>query len=740
MTYGQNQVLGLKPIKILTKNIHLQNKINRYFKKQPINKKQITQYLIQNDYFVFTILKVKDQYIIKNPIQTLFIIKGNKFLKTKNLKQIIKLNNISLVHLNLHKTVIDRIKTAYHQQGFLNINIQKTVKNKLWKEWVYLTIKEGARVSISDIIISGSFSQPSSEYVNFIKNNSSLLIKQGFYNKQDLQKGYTNLINHLRTKGFLQSKIYPDRIIFHNNLVTIKVTLEEGPLTIIKDINLKNFSLPIGEILSYMKLKVQSPLNLKLLEQDLIRIEDFYKNKGFLQAKIINKKNIIEYEQDKLYANLILDIDEGSQNVISQINIQGLNKVKKQLVLQLIKFKIGDILTPDKIRFSKQSLHSTGLFSQINIIYKKEIDTNTNVTLQFIERKSRSLRERIGITSERGITIRSNTELSHRNLFGWGRGLFLNTKGQTSLTNISPFLEYELAARYKEIFVPGRNYEGNINISKSKDIFNYSKQIVNVIHKTQISFFVNKSIPDYINLKWNLFNFENRIEDCINNICPKNRQRIGSSSFTFKWDNRDNIFNPTKGSVFAISGEWASPVLASSQNINFWKFHLQKQFYHSFMSHYTLALIVKSGIIKSDHTIPVSRAFILGGQTSIRAYDGNIEGERIPSAQVAPIKTANEFLTLRLDDTIEEALTNSYALLKSELRFPISATLKGLVFYDIGMVFIKGPRSQHIEYGHSTGIGFRYDTFILPIGLDIAYKLPPKTGANYRFHFSIGLF
>ncbi len=725
---------------IVTDNKNLEKKINNHFKKNKISKKNIEKYLIQNNFFKFHIIQTNKKYILKNPIKTLFIIKGNIFLKKPHLQRLVKPDETQL-GIDLYNTVKGNIKTAYQQKGFQNVNIKQTIKRKKWKEWVYFHIKEGPRIRISKIIITGLFSKPTLEYVNFIINNSSPLIKKGFYNKKDLQKGYKNLLNHLRNSGFLQSKIYPDRVTFKGHLATVRVPLEEGPLTIIKDIKLKNFnSIPIGDILSHMNLKVQSPLNLKMLEEDLIRIEDFYKKKGFLKAKITNKKNIVKYERDEQYANLTFVINERNQNAISRIVIKGLQKVKKDLVLKLLMFKKGDILTPDKINSSKESLRTTRLFSKIDIDHINISDTHIDVIIKLKERGTRSIRGGIGVTSERGITGRSYTEFGHKNLFGWGRGIFFKTNGQVSLINTNPFLEYEISGRYKEIFIPGKGYEGNINISKTKNIFNYSKEKINVIHKNQISFFINKTIGDNVHLKWNLFNFENRKEDCINIECPKNLQRIGSSSFIFKWDNRDNIFNPTKGSLFSISGELASPYLASSSDINFWKIYFQQQLYYNFINDYTLALALKSGLIQATTTIPVSRAFILGGQTSIRGYDGNIEGERIPSAKSAPIETANEPLKLSFNNTTEKALTNSYALVKLELRFPISKSFKGLLFYDAGLVFMEGKKNNLTEYGHSTGIGFRYETFILPIGLDIGYKLPPKTGVDYRFHFSLGVF
>ena len=83
------------------------------------------------------------------------------------------------------------------------------------------------------------------------------------------------------------------------------------------------------------------------------------------------------------------------------------------------------------------------------------------------------------------------------------------------------------------------------------------------------------------------------------------------------------------------------PVLGSSSKIAFVKADFQNQFYYTFTEKYTLGLAIKGGLIRAIQNssyIPVSRAFILGGQTSISGYDGHIKGERIPNKDTSPLR------------------------------------------------------------------------------------------------------
>ena len=737
--------LFLNPQRIISKNKNLARDINRYFRKKQISKKKIQKFLITNSYYQSAVIKSETAYIIENPVKTIFVFKGNYFFNEKKIRKFVNINE-NKAGAFFYSFVKTAIKNAYQNQGFLKIKIKKSTVRKNWKEWIYLNISEGPRIRIAELKIKGLLSQPNSQYENFIRNNSSDLIKEGFYSKKDLEVGYKNLINHLKSQGYLQSKIYSDRIFFKKDKAFITIHLEEGPLTIIRDIQIQNAqALPVWEILSHIQSRIQSPLQIDLVLQDLDSIDQLYKSKGYLNMKITNKEDIIQYTPGERYASILIQIDEGPKAFISKISIKGLRKTKEKMVRDLLKFKVGDVLTPLKKEQAIQSLGATGLFTDMSFTEAMEGD-QLEVSALFKERKPRSLGGGFGANSQRGFTIRAYSEMAHRNLFGWGRALIAKGSGQVNLTQWEPFLEYEASGRYKEVFIPGYGYQGDISLSRSQNVFNYSIDNIDFVKKTQISFFINKNINKDLKMRWNIWSFENRREACTQAVCLENPQQIGSTSFNVVWDKRDNIFDPSSGKLSSFTAELSSPLLGSSSDIAFVKADFQNQLYWTFMRSYTLGLTVKGGLIhaiQNSQYIPVSRSFILGGQNSVRGYDGDIEGERIPSKKYALIETANAALQLRKEGVIENALASRYGVLNIDFRFPLFKDFKGILFYDLGVVYLAGQSKKVLDYGHSVGIGFRYQTFLIPVGLDIAYKLRPAqfaetTTSSYRFHFAIG--
>ena len=243
--------------------------------------------------------------------------------------------------------------------------------------------------------------------------------------------------------------------------------------------------------------------------------------------------------------------------------------------------------------------------------------------------------------------------------------------------------------------------------------------------------------------------FESRKEFCTTQNCPENPQQIASTNLKLSWDKRNSLFDPSKGYLLSWLTEWADPILGSDKKIAFIKTDINSYFYWSVFEDYILGLALKGGMIASiwnSRYIPVSRAFILGGYTSLRGYDGNIEGERLPRKKYAPIETANSALKLKKGDTQKNVTSSQYGLMKINFRFPLFEGFKGILFYDLGAVSLENIGQKLWDYGHSIGLGFRYKTFLIPIGLDIAYQLPPKecirlknNKCSYsRFHLSIG--
>lgn len=175
-----------------------------------------------------------------------------------------------------------------------------------------------------------------------------------------------NLIEELRkiyqSFGYNNIKIDYNYEIFENNSSDVFLEFDEGKITKIKNIYFKgNSSYENDIILSKIKSKSKKITNIfannnfKIFQvkNDLIRIKNFYRSKGF---RDINVNYTVEFfENNKVDLNFI--INEGGQYFFSKFNIKNNldknNNIKEKLNMlvdeKLNKFKNKEVYNTDKL-------------------------------------------------------------------------------------------------------------------------------------------------------------------------------------------------------------------------------------------------------------------------------------------------------------------------------------------------------------------------------------------------------
>ena len=494
----------------------------------------------------------------------------------------------------------------------------------------------------------------------------------------------------MKKNGYLQSEIHSDRTVYKDGKIFVIVNLDEGPVSLVRSVSFTGYrAFPRSDLTGLMKTRLFRPLKIQDLDADMEALERFYRERGYLQMKIRNKRNIVQKsEEGSSYINIPVEIEEGPQSRVASVSIRGLETVKESFVRKLLNLPIGEPLLLSKIRAAQTRLTSLGLFSRVSVDFEEEEESHIIVSLA--EKKPHSVRIGGGLSAERGLTARSYIEISRRNLFGGGRSLLGKASPRLHFLEKSPVAEYELSGVYQEPLFFNRNIKGSAGLSHARNIFNYTREKINGVKRNKARFFTEKNLGENLRAVWSLWNWETRREFCLFQAdCAANFQRIGSTGAEFSYDKRDNIFNPQEGFLVSLSGEYSSPFLGGSSDVQFSKISSQSQFHFPVLNKYILALELRGGLLFSQRTIPVSRAFILGGQTSLRGYDGAVEGERLPSARELPVTSANEPLRLKNSRPVDRS---QYGLLKIEFRFPLLKSLKGLVFYDGGGVFLQSRR------------------------------------------------
>jgi outer membrane protein assembly complex protein YaeT len=729
--------------------------------------------------YVFSQVKLdKDSIFILNPISWDFFFEGNEHFSDRFLKNALKNSNLNENTEVLVPQLEQNLIKIYKRSGFhfVRVSVKVRFSKDQTRAHVNFYIKENNLVKIDKIKFSGEFPDfTKKELLRKVKKYSTRNIGKGVYSESALNSGLTSLKNDFYNLGYFNAFVNLENIKFNRQKNSVSIFIKvytNSPTQVTKVDFIGNKEVSdfwLSELLNIRKGEV---LNLNRLEEGLNLIEDYYLQRGFLRV-YVEKDQILKYSTDFKTARISISITENEQTLVSSIKIRGNAKTKKSIILRELDFKAGEVLTADKISSSTASLSRLGFFSNIKILplFKKfDALKGTPVEVIISERKSGVFTAGFSLSSELGFTAKTFAGLEYKNIRGTARDFLSRVELQRNLQDIN-YLENRVFMSYTEPYLFESDIKGRVNITRNDEIWDINAEDnVTLIESNRIDFIMEKQLNSHTTLFLSPFSLDLRGERVFDRSITTKQPNsdiaevISSVGSTLQFDFRNNPFIPTKGSLSRVQMEYATPLLGSrtrsalDNSKNFELEYLKVQgsysFYRSVSSSLIWAQSFRGGYLRNYSEtgsngvspFPKSRAFFLGGSTTIRGFDPSRANERIPNDQYL-----DENGGLFDGNTIGGGVLNIpeasyYYLTKTELRFPLSkdSSWWGAIFYDGGSVQITELSRDYDKWRHAVGIGFRFNTPLGPLlNAEVAYKLDRNNEIDesaIQFHLSVSSF
>ncbi len=592
------KIEGNKRVSDETVKVYGEIELNKDFTEQEINK--VLNNLYSTNFFENieievqnNILKIKlDEYPVINQL----VIIGEK--KRGNKEQIRKLISLkekkSFIKSYLARD-IDIIKKLYSSLGYNFAEVEAKVKD-IDNENLDLIIQidRGEKTKILSINFLGNenirsrrlrdvIASEEDKFWKFISRNTNLS-----ENLINLDKRL--LLNYYKSNGYYDVKISSNiaeiNAAGNANLI---YTIEEGNRYTIRKIstNVSNvfdkklffslnkiFNQYIGDYYSPFKVKkILEELDLLIEENDLQFVEH-------------NVQEIIEGDS----INIVLNIFEGSKNLIERINITGNNTTNEDVIRGELLIDEGDPLTKLNIEKSVAELKERGIFK--NVSYEVTEGSANNLKVINIEVEEMSTGE---ISAGAGVGTSGGTlalTVKENNWLGEGKSLKFDI-----------LLDEESLAG--EIVYSNPNYDflGNSlfysisSESNDKPDQGYENSIV--------SGAVGTSFEQYRDVKVNLglsASFDDlRTENTASSSLKKQAGNFSefSANYGFTFDKRNRAFMPTSGSI--ISFNQSLPIIADKNFIaNTFSASTYKSFSEDFVGAGKIYLAAVNGLQDDD--------------------------------------------------------------------------------------------------------------------------------------------
>jgi outer membrane protein insertion porin family len=662
--------------------------------------------------------KVKEKPLVKK-----IVFKGNKKISSGTLKQDIPLKEndyFDLVELEQSK---DKILTDYSEKGYpdCKADTHTVVDEKTNQMTVTILITEGNQMLVGKIELQGvkAFKQK-----KVLAQMDNIKVKKVF-KLENLNKDIDLIKDFYKNNGYIQVELSEPKIEYNNDrtLMYITIIIKEGVKYKVGEINFSGYSVFSENTLkNAVVLKKGSLFKEDDWKETQQALMDLYSDKGYLNARIVPK-----FKPDDANGIMNIDIDITENNIvyIGKIYIDGLVATRENVIRREVLLKEGDVFAASKVRRTMEIIHNLGFIDNVEPeilpTQKQDVmDLDFNVT----EGKPGMLSAGAGYSS---VDLLVGTlQLTHLNLFGKAQKLNLQWEFGARVNN------YQLS--WTEPWFLDKRMGLNVSLFDTQRLMDYGDITGAYTQDTKGgSITLSPRLSDKMSLSFGYTYEEINITLSTDTavalpttLLPVNNDINSIISTQVTWDSRDNIYDPSHGSIHSFGVSLAGGPLGG--NVNYYKPVIKNTFFFPTFWKFVLTFNTTFGLIQSfgeSTDVPYYDRFYVGGADTVRGY--------VYRTQIGPV-----------DGGTAMAVGNV------EFKFPLveekkHSVLVGAFFFDIGgtwdslndVNFTVGPDDNDLKCG--AGFGIRFTSPVFPLRLDWGYGFDHKPGEDVsQIYFNIG--
>jgi outer membrane protein insertion porin family len=688
-------------------------------------------------------------------------IEGNDALSKDDLKDTVEVKAFSVHDLLAVRKDVKKIKEKYAEKGYYLADVTPRIDERPDNQVdVVYVVDERAKVQVKEVRFLGNAHVPDDDLLAVMQTRPggylSFLSSTGTYREEAFQHDLQGVQALYLDRGYVNVKVgtpsvalSPDKRFLH---VTIQI--EEGEQYRIGKITFSGQVLGREAVLQRVaRTKPGELFSRTKIQQDLFAIGDVYRDMGHAYANVVP---LTETDPKARTLDLAYEIQPGPKVRFERIDVIGNDKTRDKVIRRELRVYEGELFSGTGLRVSKQRVNALGFFESVEITTKQGSSEDTIVAVVEVkERATGTFQIGAGFSSYENFILTG--QISQNNFFGWGQTLSLQVQWSSvrQLGQIQFVEPYFLDTKWTFAF----------DLYATEGVYTtFTRRAIG--GSTTWGYELNGLAP--------YWEFAKKLEDMrlfatytnervdvsatgLAAISAAEQFQSGTTSalrLSLQWDKRDNRLFPTRGYFLSGSAEFAPPLLAPEAlfgtDVNlFTRYALDARAYRPLLFGLVGRAKLVLGLIRewdSDHPIPISERYFVGGINSVRGYR---------YLSISPVLYVPSTIS---PDARRSALYvggDKQLVLNLELEFPLfkAVGIRGVVFSDFGNAFASGlytDSSVPLSLYKSVGFGFRWQSPIGPlrfewgIPLDRRREAPENGGAwidqALDFQFTIGNF
>ncbi|HNX68162.1 MAG TPA: outer membrane protein assembly factor BamA [Candidatus Omnitrophota bacterium] len=618
----------------------------------------------------------------------------------------------------------EEIRKLYTGKGFRFVDIQTEVNvdPKTKEAVIKIKIFEGQKFKISKISFEGVKAFKTRELSKLMKTKEQRWVLFGTFKEDVFEKDLEKISFYYQKEGYLDVKVVPEFAYDKNkNKIRITIKVEEGAHYVTGEVKFKGNTLfPESELWQQLEMLPGLTYSQFYVAQDIEKLRQFYNAEGYIEARVVPD---VKLNRENNKVDIVYEIQEGDLYFVEKVQIRGNTKTRDKVIRRELRIRPGERFDGSKIEKSKQRLENLNYFEEVT--YDTEpTDTAPNrkdLIFRVKEKRTGELSFGGGVSSID--TFMGFAEISQRNfdILNWprftGGGQSLSIRGQLGtihqeydISFVEPYLfnkPISWATNLYHTSTDNKNTEfGEKRLGAATTLSKLFKDVLRVgggytierVELTDVDSNASKTVTEFEGTNW------------------LSRLR----SFT-TYDNRDNVYNPTKGRVLNLSAELVGSFLGGDQEFYIFRSGYTEYitFHKKHMVEFQTRLATSDAFGKSP-SVPVFDRFFAGGLGTVRGYNYR---------RVGPMENGEAI----------GGQTMAIANLDYSFPVPMLDAFRGVVFVDAGQV---SEDSYNVDFGKfavSTGPGVKVKTPIGPLAFYYGFPMVNRDtkDRNGRFEFSL---
>jgi outer membrane protein insertion porin family len=662
----------------------------------------------------------------EKPFITEIVFDGNEELSDDKLKEKITIKSQAFLDQQQAKESAEKIRLAYQEDGFFSAQVIPIVQT-LDEDRKRLTffIKEGEKAKIRTVNFDGMRSATKSEMFKVTATREwvpwyglftqlklpSFMSDAGVLKREEMNNDVERIREVLLNKGYLNAQVGLPSVELSEDKKWFIVTyaVSEGEPFTVSEVGFRgNTVFEDPELRDKMKIKPGEIFQRQKIRDEITRLTDLYGSKGYAFAEVV--PNVTPNAEERT-ASIILSIKEGEMMRIRQININGNDKTKDNVIRRELRVDEQDVIDTPSLKRSFQRLNNLNFFETVEILPQQVDVDKVDLNVRVKEKPTGQFSIGGGFsTLDKLVAIADITEgnLGGNGWMGRIRGQLGQQRTLGLITFRNPYLNDSLTSMQLDIYRSQTNY-----------ITYFEK-------KTGASITFGRWLSEYVTGSISFvaeeLNFSDPTIDAPEIILTQlGKQTTTGFRTALARDTRDYFLDPRTGMRTSVGFDFGTPYLGGTNN--FYKYYFDAIKYTPLPFDTRFSIHARYGAAEGidGKPIPLTERFFVGGINTMRGFVFGRAGPVTPSGSL--IGAAKELI------------------FNNDFIFTISseAKLNGVIFFDWGNGF---DDNEPVSFGalrKAAGLEGRWISPFGPLRAAYGINLDPREGERRGvFEFTIG--